>query len=266
MICQVVEDAINTYGVLRFQNECAISSTDFLEALKLYLRSTVVNFMDEPHIQKKGVCIGSCIVPLLSDLVLANFDRHLHASLSSLQVSVQKVFRYVDDFLIVLEQGHHDAPTQFQEVYAKFCEVLNVFTLTKEYPEKGSLRFLDLKLTCKQDHVCWEYAPRSKMGLLPFSSAHSKLIKRGVASAALGNALQRSCYHQVHTSFCSQVERLLSAGYPSPLLTGVAEKLLEKCAKLSPVKQPDGGRSSGTSKSDPDEENGPQDAVEKGGA
>ncbi|KAH7979353.1 hypothetical protein HPB49_009129 [Dermacentor silvarum] len=81
------------------------------------------------------------------------------------------------------------------------------------------------------------------MGILPFSSAHSKLIKRGVASAALGNALQRSCYHQVHTSFCSQVERLLSAGYPSPLLTGVAEKLLEKCAKLSPVKQPDGGRS-----------------------
>ncbi|KAH7964994.1 hypothetical protein HPB49_002759 [Dermacentor silvarum] len=74
------------------------------------------------------------------------------------------------------------------------------------------------------------------MGLLPFRSAHSKLIKRGVASAALGNALQRSCYHQVHTSFCSQVEKLLSAGYPRPLLTGVAEKLLEKCAKLSPLK------------------------------
>lgn len=81
MICQVVEDAIDTYDVLKFQNEYAISSTDFLEALKLYLRATVINFMDEPHIQKKGVCIGSCIAPLLSDLVLATLDRHLHMSL-----------------------------------------------------------------------------------------------------------------------------------------------------------------------------------------
>lgn len=109
---------------------------------------------------------------MLSDLVSATFDQHLHALLSSVQVSIQKLLRYVDNFLIVLEQGPHDASAQFQEVYAKFSVVLDVFALTKEYPEKGELRYLDLKLTCKQEHVCWEYRTVRNIGRGFFSKKH----------------------------------------------------------------------------------------------
>lgn len=64
-------------------------------------------------------------------------------------------------------------------------------------------------------------------------SSHSKLIKRGIASLCLSNALQKSCPHVVHDSFHQQVGRQCDAGYPADMLTAVAESLLQRIKKLS---------------------------------
>lgn len=47
-----------------------------------------------------GVCIWSCIAPVVSDLVLAHFDRLIYTLLTD--KNVLKAFRFVNDFLVVL--------------------------------------------------------------------------------------------------------------------------------------------------------------------
>lgn len=103
----------------------------------------------------------------------------------SLQDSrVVRVFRYVDDFLVILQL------TETAEFTCLAGQTLNLFStcsknlvLTKAVPSDKTIRFIDLELTFTPDrHVCWKYLPRSKKALLPYSTAHSKLLKRGIAN------------------------------------------------------------------------------------
>ncbi|KAH7939563.1 hypothetical protein HPB52_013796 [Rhipicephalus sanguineus] len=70
--------------------------------------------------------------------------------------------------------------------------------------------------------------PRSRKPLLPFNSAHSKTVKRAIASLVLECALQKSCEHAASTSFGQQVERLRSSRYPEIVLVATVESLLQK--------------------------------------
>lgn len=89
---------------------------------------------------------------------------------------------------------------------------------THELPCKDSIRFLDLQLSfCADGHACWMYSPRT-----------SKLVKRGITSLCLSNALKKSCFHTAQRSFRQQEIRLKEAGYPSAVLSAVAEKIFKK--------------------------------------
>ncbi|CAN7943424.1 unnamed protein product [Ixodes hexagonus] len=72
------------------------------------------------------------------------------------------------------------------------------------------------------------YSPRCKKELLPYDSAHSKVVKRGIATLCLESSLRKTCAHRMQTSFSNQVTRLLSAGFPHSVLTSVAETILQK--------------------------------------
>lgn len=100
------------------------------------------------------------------------------------------------------------------DVLGTFSTHLMGFELTNKTPKNQELQFLDMRLHIEEAHLCWSYAPRSKKALLPFTSAHSKLVKRSVATAALKNALHRSCPHRIIDSFQAQVNRLHSAWVP----------------------------------------------------
>ena len=113
--------------------------------------------------------------------------------------------------------------------------IIQVFTsngsglnYTWETPEDQKLQFLDLKLLFRNDHICWQYSPRSQKGLLPFNSAHSKLVKRGIAMNCLQSSLKKTCVHLLNESFDTQVARLEEAGYPSALITSVSGALLRR--------------------------------------
>lgn len=86
----------------------------------------------------------------------------------------------------------------------------------------------DLDLTFGACHVCWEYGPRRQKGLLPFGSAHSKAVERGIALAAIQNADISSCQHTMTNSLDSEVNRPRAAGYPVPLLRSSAENVLKR--------------------------------------
>lgn len=91
-----IEECIDEFGASNFQTQSGISVGGFLELLSFYLRSTYILWDVKPHLQKAGICIGSCIAPIISDLFLAKLDR-------SVSEAFAHVFRYVDDFLIFID-------------------------------------------------------------------------------------------------------------------------------------------------------------------
>ncbi|XP_037509707.1 uncharacterized protein LOC119386476 [Rhipicephalus sanguineus] len=148
-LLEVVNEGIETYGVVRFQNECGTSVDRFLDLL-MYLRSYVVQFAGKMYLQNEGVCIGSCLAPVLSDLSIARYDRDIQGNLLKGHV---KVLRYVDDYLVFIDADDNGFDTMVRNVYGIFGKTMEGLTLTKELPEDGTLRFLDLLLFFKNEHV-----------------------------------------------------------------------------------------------------------------
>ncbi|XP_049272591.1 uncharacterized protein LOC119397642 [Rhipicephalus sanguineus] len=76
--------------------------------------------------------------------------------------------------------------------------------------------------------VCWSYEPRGNKPVLPFASAHSKLVKCAVIQSCFHNSLSKSCEHKIEESLWGQAKRLCDSGYPMRLLSAVAERLNKK--------------------------------------
>ncbi|XP_077541148.1 uncharacterized protein LOC144153370 [Haemaphysalis longicornis] len=222
-----VQDCIDVNGATKFQNMTGISVEAFLSLLEFYLSATVVKFSGDLYTQKKGICIGSCVAPILSTIFLSSFDRRLQEEVS--KDAVLRIFRYVDDYLICLSKQelltYHES---VEQVLGSVREVGGSLSFTHELQTGQKLRFLDLDLCIAKNHVCWMYCPRATKGLLPFESAHSKTVKRAIAILCLEGALVKSCVHRMEASFDAQLSRLEEAGYPRPLLSVVSESILKK--------------------------------------
>lgn len=221
-----IEECIDQQGPIAFQNASGISVNGFIELLKLYLKSTFIVWDEKPYLQKDGICIGSCIAPILSDLFLARLDRSFADIVKD--TNVINIFRYVDDFLIVLNSNDSSFKDDVLNVLNLFRNHFSPLELTFELPENRVIQFLDISITMHHDRTCWMFKPRGEKPLLPFHSAHSKLVKRSIASLSFFNCLKKSCPHLMHESFSQQCKRLENAGYPSHVLVSVAEGVLKK--------------------------------------
>ncbi|XP_042148898.1 uncharacterized protein LOC121837360, partial [Ixodes scapularis] len=227
-----LREHIEANGEVAFQNNCGMAVDSFLELLRFYLNSTVVTFNKEHYIQKRGICIGSCVAPALTDVYLSKCNRAIDDSLDIPQVS--RMFRYVDDYLILLN-ARPKCETQFMDsVQTTFEEHAGGLKFTHEWPENQSLQFLDLKITFHEDSACWMYAPRTKKSLLQFDSAHTKLVKRGIVASTLGAALRKSCDHTAGESFNNQLQRLRASGYPTSVISTIVESMLKQRQRGSP--------------------------------
>lgn len=85
-------------------------------------------------------------------------------------LSVLKVLRYVDDFLVFMDGVGVYGGKSVAEVLGVFERCYHASKLTHEMPEETTLRFLHLRLSFSEDHVWWQYEPRSNKPLLPFST------------------------------------------------------------------------------------------------
>lgn len=94
-----IEEAIDQHGAIAFQNSAGVTASDLINLISFYLKSTYVTWDDDVFIQKNGVCIGSACAPVLSNIFLAYHDRILSMRLQG--SSVVKIFRYVDDYLVI---------------------------------------------------------------------------------------------------------------------------------------------------------------------
>ncbi|XP_077507325.1 uncharacterized protein LOC144116482 [Amblyomma americanum] len=221
-----VRDCIEAHGAVKFQNASGVAVSSFLELLDTYLNSTFAQFEDHIVSQRNGICIGSCVAPVLSDICLGVRDRKIRERCS--EFGIDEVFRFVDDFLVILNDENGCANTRVPEVLTMFSECLRPLEVTHERPANGHIRFLDLGLYFGSDHVCWACEPRGKKPVLPYASAHSKLVKRAIVKSCFVSALEKTCGHRKEEAFRSQVGRLEQAGYPAHLLIAVAEGILKQ--------------------------------------
>ncbi|XP_072143101.1 uncharacterized protein [Dermacentor andersoni] len=66
-----VHECIEYSGTISFQNHAGVSVGNFLSLLEYYLRATFIVFNDQPYLQRNGICIGSCVAPVLVDIFLS---------------------------------------------------------------------------------------------------------------------------------------------------------------------------------------------------
>lgn len=165
---------------LTFRTSCGVSLGGFLELLSFYLKATFVGWHKDLFVQKSGVCNGSRVPPTLREIFLSRVDRLLEKSLLGLH---KRAFRYVEDYLILLDR--HDHPRVCIDILKVFKECGSGSKLTFEPSKANELQFLDLKLEFLSSHVCWGFFPRSTEPLLQYGSAHSRLVRNGTALSCI---------------------------------------------------------------------------------
>ncbi|KAM7287717.1 uncharacterized protein ISCGN_031408 [Ixodes scapularis] len=141
ILLDAVEKAITTQGIVEFQNSSGIPLSAFLQLIRVYLRSTMVEHDGKIYLQKSGVCIGSCLAPSLSEVYLSFVDQAVKEQLDSVAPGTQ-VFRYMDDYLVLHDSG---APTA--AIQKAFTDNANGLSFTREDPSAEGLQFLDGQLS-----------------------------------------------------------------------------------------------------------------------
>uniref|UniRef100_A0A131YMF4 Tick transposon n=1 Tax=Rhipicephalus appendiculatus TaxID=34631 RepID=A0A131YMF4_RHIAP len=208
---------------MAFASGCGVSVGTFLEILSFYLTSTNVEWKGNTFIQRSGVCIGSKVAPVLSNIFLGMVDTNVKSRLGD---SVMKVLRYVDDFFIFVKDL--DFSDTVKNVLGLFHECGRGLKFTYEVPQNSQLQFLDVNLKLCEKHVCWQYYPRSNKPILNFNSAHSKVVKNGIDFSCLFAALFKTCTHLISDSFLRQIERLRCSGFSDDVLRMSVQKLIKR--------------------------------------
>lgn len=132
-----------------FRSQCEISVEGFLEVLSFDLRSTFIGWHEKVFVQKSGVCIGSRVAPVLSDIFLAKVDRSLE---SLVKAPAKKLFRYVDNYLVFV--GKRDFNQTLDFVLNAFRKQGLGLQFTFETPKDQTVQFLDLCIDVRKSHVC----------------------------------------------------------------------------------------------------------------
>lgn len=88
-------------SVVDFQNKICYSSRKFLNLLPAYLQALIVHLEGSRYIQKDGICMGTVIAPILSNLYLGKCDKKVENKL--LRTKAKRVLRNmnVDDHLAI---------------------------------------------------------------------------------------------------------------------------------------------------------------------
>ncbi|XP_070377207.1 uncharacterized protein [Dermacentor albipictus] len=106
-LLDAVKERIENWGAVQFQNSSGVSVNDFVALVECYLSSTYICFNDKLFVQKDGICIGSCIAPILSEIFLGQFDKRVAAQFSgSSNDDVPKVSRSLGLPLWLLLRPH----------------------------------------------------------------------------------------------------------------------------------------------------------------
>lgn len=151
-----VSDAFHEHGPCEFQNASGISTKNFIDLLTVHLQSTLVEYHWNIFREKRGVCIGPCLAPVLSEVFLMYINRAVKTQLDVIAPE-SRVFQYVDDYLVV-----HPSFISSLAICEAFNSCSSGLNFTSEEPTDEGLQDLDLKLHLHPQGLCWSFQQRSK--------------------------------------------------------------------------------------------------------
>lgn len=99
------------------------------------------------------------------------------------------------------------------------------------------MQYLDLSIVQRDRHLCRQYSPRTNKSLLPYTSAHTRLVKRGIVQSCHNSALNKSCERMIPSRFRNQVGRLGEARYPEGVIRHIAEVILNSLERHPQAKE-----------------------------
>lgn len=121
VLFQAVWKCIEDNGDVSFHNSAGLIVDRFLVLLEYYLNSTFIQFKEDFYVPKQGICISSCGALILCNAFLSEFDRAADEEIDRDQVVT--LFRYVDDFLVLLKKRarstHVDAIADLLHIFQR---------------------------------------------------------------------------------------------------------------------------------------------------
>lgn len=149
-------------NLVEFQSQSKTSVPDCLRISELYLQATVVKYDGVDFIQKQGICIGSAVAPVLSDIYLSFLDVRLVGLIQSRSPGVILLLRYVDDILVCTTHASLSALVE-NFVYEGVPEL----KFSAKRPVNDCLQFIDIQIKTASS-LCWQYGKTEVKPLLPF--------------------------------------------------------------------------------------------------
>lgn len=140
--------------MLRFQSQSGVNVGSVFNLVEFHLRSTVTNIHGKLFLQKSGICIGSRISPVLSELYLRIIDLSLADLLTQFSASVVLTGRYGDDILVcTLDSAFGEL------VKVWFLQAAPELTFSVEEAQGGRLQCLGIRFFVQND-LCWNFMER----------------------------------------------------------------------------------------------------------
>lgn len=106
---------IDNNGIISFPNEAGMSLDSFLELFGFYWKSMLAVFEGTFFTQSTGVCTGSDVAAVLSDILVAKMNRSIPSRTKGTEVLI--VIRYVIDFLVAYKDVKRDGASMIKKTF-----------------------------------------------------------------------------------------------------------------------------------------------------
>ena len=186
--------------------------------LKIVLAGNYFTFNGQLFRQTQGIAMGTPLAPTLANLYLAYFE-HKHIVCSSLWHKEIRLFtRYIDDLFVVWRPSVRKF--RLNEFLARLRRQPGIVWEPEAY-HKSSANFLDLSISLEKGKLHTKTFQK-KLNLylyMPFSSAHSPFILRGLIFGLLKKYRRQHSNHKEFIILANNLmKRLHARGYhPSTL-------------------------------------------------
>lgn len=213
---------------LEISKHTQIPANTFINMVKFCIEETnYMLFNSKIYKPKSGIAIGSCVSPIIADLVMTDI---LNSAVHELGYDPILLVKYVDDILIIAPKD------EIENTLTVFNNINESIKFTIEYEDENSINYLDMKIIRSNNHKIktdFYQKPTSKGRILNWKSNHPYFQKENTAMGLISRALKLSseCFWKTNIDI---VKRLLTKNnYPNNLIESLVKKVINQ-QKLLP--------------------------------
>ena len=201
----------------------SLTKSDLKELLTICLRNSYFTFNNKFYRQKSGLPMGNILSPLLSDLYI---DEYIKNKLTKIN---GKLWRYVDDLLIITKMNETDIKLYVEELNS----LKESIKFTHEFESNKQLNYLDTTLTKNIEEtridLKWYRKDTATDRLLHYESCHHKSIKVNIIknmATRITNITKNT--QQQNEDLGKLHDMLYKSKYPKHLIESTIQQVLKQ--------------------------------------